>query len=196
MVKKNIKSKLKLLNGRLQCEMWFGTLRIVASPEHSPPFKVDAMAFEEDTWLVMSADPKVCEPEKHPIRLMTDLIEAQPEPVGSVLVKGKNPLRFLAIVHDLNLDPTWREKWIESALEKIFYKAEQLGLKAIGLQLLGTLHGRLDKKRFIDLLGHAIFQASLKHLKRLWLIAPIGANNLLIKKLKSILNEKHGNIKS
>jgi hypothetical protein len=60
------------------------------------------MVFEEDTWLVMSAAPTVCEPEIHPIRLMTDAINAKPEPVGSVMVQNGDPLRFLA--KEINTD--------------------------------------------------------------------------------------------
>ena len=118
--KANIRSNLKLIRGGLHCEMSFGSVRIVAAPEDNPPFSIDAMVYEEDTWLIMSADTKVCEPEEHPIRLMRDLMNARPEPVGRVLVKGKNPLRFLAVVHDVDQDPTWKEEWVEKALVNIF----------------------------------------------------------------------------
>lgn len=173
-------SKLRLIPGGLQCQTVFGSIRITATPEESPPFKADAIAFEEDTWLVMSADPKVADPPEHPIRLMTGLIEARPEPVGSVLVKGKNPLRFLAIVHDVNQDPTWQEEWIESALKEIFRESEHRKLQAIGLPLLGTLHGKLEKKRFIAMLARILRQLSFKHLKQLWLIVPVPHNAEII----------------
>ncbi len=94
--REDIRSRLTVIRGGVQCELAFGPVRIVAAPENRPPFDVDAIAYEEDTWLIMSADPKICQPEEHPIRLMTDLINAQPETVGSVRVQGRNPLRFLA----------------------------------------------------------------------------------------------------
>ena len=87
-----ISAPLRLIDGGLHRETSFGHLRIVAAPENAAPFEVEAIAFEEDTWLVMSADPKICEPQEHPIRLMTDLIETQPEPVGSVLIQDSQPL--------------------------------------------------------------------------------------------------------
>jgi hypothetical protein len=69
---------------------------------------------------MMSASPTVCEPDIHPIRLMTDVINAEPEPIGSVVVRKGNPLRFLAIVHDVNQEPTWREEWVVIAFIKGF----------------------------------------------------------------------------
>lgn len=185
--KANPRSNLKMIRGGLQCEMIFGPVRIIAAPENKPPFEVDAVAYEEDTWLIMSADPKVCEPEEHPIRLMTDLMNCRPEPVGSVRVKGKNPLRFLAVVHDVDQDPTWKEEWVEKALVNIFQEAEQRRLGAIGLPMLGTRHGKLEYNRFAELLGKALTQSILKHLRRLWLMAPIDKNRKIIRVLKTVL---------
>jgi hypothetical protein len=178
-------SNFRLIQGGLQSQTVFAFINVVAAPEESPPFEVDAVAFEEDTWLVMSADPKIADPPEHPIRLMTGLIKARPEPVGSVLVRGKNPLRFLAIVHDVNQDPTWQEEWIESALKEIFKESEQRQLRAIGLPLLGTLHGRLKKRRFILLLSRVLQQTPFKHLKYLWLMVPTPQNSDIINLLES-----------
>jgi hypothetical protein len=161
-----------MIPGGLQSQTVFASIRIIAAPEESPPFEIDAIAFEEDTWLVMSADPKIVDPPEHPIRLMTDLIETKPEPVGSVVVRGRKPLRFLAIVHDVDQDPTWREEWVEAALKAIFKESEHRNLQAIGLPLLGTLHGRMEKRRFILLLSRVLKQTLLKHLKHLWLMVP------------------------
>jgi len=171
--------------------MTFGPVRIVAAPENKPPFNVDAIAYEEDTWLIMSADPKICQPEEHPVRLMTDLINAQPETVGSVRVQGGNPLRFLAVVHDVNQEPTWKVEWIEKALANIFREAERRKLKAVAVPMLGSRHGRLDPKDFTALLGRSLKQRSFAHLKRLWLIAPSGsgASREILGSLKTILDE-------
>jgi hypothetical protein len=72
----------ELIQGGLHRETACGPVRIIAAPEGAPPMQVNAMVFEEDTWLVMSASPAVCEPDIHPIRLMTDVIDAEPEPAG------------------------------------------------------------------------------------------------------------------
>jgi len=48
---------LQIIPGTYPLEISFGTIHIVAAPKDRPPFKADAMAFEEDTFLVMSAEP-------------------------------------------------------------------------------------------------------------------------------------------
>jgi len=184
------RQKFRLIQGGLQCQTVFASLNVIAAPETSPPFKVDAIAYEEDTWLMMSAEPEIADPPEHPIRLMTDLIEAQPRAAGNVVVRGKNPLQFLAIVHDVNQDPTWREQWVEACLEKIFNESEQRMLQAIGLPLLGTKHGRLEMKRFIFLLRHVLKRIAFKHLKHLWLVSPTPENTYIINWLESEKEEE------
>jgi hypothetical protein len=185
----DIRSKLQLIQGGLRCDMSFGSIRIVAAPERSPPFEVDAVILEEDTWLIMSAEPKMGEPEEHPIRLMTELLEAQPKPVGSLIVQGKNPpLHFMAIVHDVNQDPTWREEWVASALKEVFREAERRKLEAVSLPLLATVHGKLVPQRFVELLSRTLLQTPITHLRRLWLIAPLTINAEIIDLLQKRLN--------
>ncbi|MCK7466684.1 MAG: hypothetical protein MZU91_00090 [Desulfosudis oleivorans] len=46
---------------------------------------------------------------------MSDLIETQPRLPGTVLVQGTSPVRLLAIIHDFNEDPSWKEDWIKEA---------------------------------------------------------------------------------
>lgn len=180
---------LRLIRGGLRFEMSMGSLRIVAAPEDVPPFDVDAVAAEEDTFLVLSAEPVVREPSVHPMRLWTKVIEAQPETPGSVLVRGKSPLSLLAIVHDLNLEPSWREEWIASALDGIFQEAENRKLRSIALPLLGTKHGSVEKERFVLLLRCALKRASRSYLKRLWLVIPAGTSCKILEGIESELQK-------
>lgn len=177
----NKKPKLRLIQGGYPRKMSLGSVRIVAAPEDRPPFQVDAVAFEEDTLLVLSADPQVRDPYKHLMQVMTQVIETRPETPGSVLVKGKSPLHLLAIVHDLNQEPSWREEWIASALDGIFREAESRKLRSIALPFLGTLHGSLEKQRFVVLLRGVLERISANHLKRLWLIVPAGTSSKTLK---------------
>ncbi len=182
-----LRKKLKIIPGGLHRKLSYQSVHIVAAPENSVPFRVDALVFEEDTWLVLSANPTRCDPLEHPIRLMTDMIEAQPEPVGSVLVKDGQPLRFLAIVHDVNQEPTWKEAWIESALKSVFQLAEERKISAIGLPLLGTLHGRLKKSRFAVMLARVLKLTTFTYLNKIWLIVPPKTNSEVIAALKAEL---------
>jgi len=158
----------------------FGAVTIVAAPKDVPPFMVDAVAAEEDTFLALSAEPKACENNEHPIRMMTKVIELRPEPPGKILVKGKDPLQFLAIVHDLNQEPSWKEEWVSNALEGILREAERRRISSLALPMLGTRYGSLESKCFLMLLRNALERNPPKNLKRIWLIIPqVGSLRIL-----------------
>jgi hypothetical protein len=178
------KTSLKLIRGGLECATSFGSVRIVAASEQAPPFTVDAVALEEDTFLIMSAKREVRDPKHDLMRIMTRLIETRPKEPGSVLVKGRRPFKFLAIVHDVNQDPTLREEWVESALEGILQETETRKLRSVALPLIGTLHGPLEQERFIELLSRAFKRTSLSQLKRLWLMVRPGTARHIIEMLE------------
>jgi hypothetical protein len=177
--------ELRIIPGTYPREISRGPVSIVAAPKQSPPFPVDGVAFEEDTFLVLSADPVVRAPKESLMHVMTKVIETRPQTPGSVLVKGKRPLRLLAIVHDFNQDPSWREEWIASALDTILAEAETRRLKSIALPFLGTLHGSLEKQRFVGLLRDALERNPASHLERLWLVVPRGTSSKILDILES-----------
>ena len=175
---------LQLIRGNYPFHISLGSIDIVAAPKDSPPFSIDAVAVEEDTFLVLSADPKVRDPHMDLVRIMTNVINTRPEKPGTVLVRGKHPLLLLAIVHDFNQEPSWKEKWIVSALNEIFRVTESRGLTSIAIPLLGTLHGSLKKQRFIVLLSRTLKRVSVSHLKRIWLIVTPGTSRKIFKKFQ------------
>ncbi len=187
--KRHRPENFELIQGGLHQTASLGPVRIVAAPEGARPFRVNAMVFEEDTWMMMSASPTVCQPDIHPIRLMTDVINAEPEPIGSVVVRKGNPLRFLAIVHDVNQDPTWREEWVAIALKQVFREGEKRKTSSMSLPLLGTIHGRLDKLRFVALLAEVLNHIVFNHLKQLWLIVPPQTGQDIIRVLEAEITE-------
>jgi len=147
------KPKLELIKGGLSCKTSLGGIEIVAASKEAPPFKADAFVFEEDTFLVMSADTTVREPKASMVRIMSNLMETKPAVPGSVLVRGQKPFRFLAIVHDFSEEPSLKEEWVTSALDAIFRKSEDLQFHSIAIPLLGVHYGFLRAERFIELLG-------------------------------------------
>ncbi len=132
---------------------------------------VEAIVAEEDTFLVLSADPKPRETHERPERLLAHAREIEPVAPGTVLVREGSPRRFLAIVHDLNEEPSWKEEWVEDTLREILRKAEELGLESIALPMLGTIHGSLEPRRFAELLKKTLQDTSLTHLTTIWLMA-------------------------
>jgi len=179
--------RLQLIQGGLNETVLYGFLKIVPAPESNKPFQIDARVFEEDTWLTISADPKIKPAEEHPLRLMQNMLSARPEPVGSVLVQGMNPMRFLAVVHDVDAEPTWNEEWVSMALKAVFFEAEKQKVHSLGLPLLGTEHGKLEKNRFIEILSLVLQQTSFSFLQRLWLIVPEHTKSQMIAMLKKAL---------
>jgi hypothetical protein len=189
--KKGRRSPLRLVRGGRLCETRVGKLRIVAAPKDSPPFPVDAFVFEEDTFLVVSADPAPRDPKVPMVRIMTRLIETQPRVPGTVLLQGQSPLRLLAIIHDFNQEPSWREEWIEAALGNVFQQVQRLGVRSLSLPLLGTVYGSLDKRRFIELFVRALHRAAPGRLRSLWLMVPEGEAREAIKTLKTQIEREN-----
>lgn len=151
-----------------------GAVRVQVASRDRPPFEVDAVAIEDDTYSVLSSDPEFREPTEHPIRIWTAVHEMEPAETGSVSVKPGEPVKLLAVVHDLSADPTWKEEWVARALDEVFRCAEELGTRHLGLEALGAMHGRLPLERFLELLGDTLERHAASVPDRLWLIAPKG----------------------
>ena len=161
----------RLIDGLLhRSEQMHGVL-VVRSPEHRPPFGISAMVAEEDTCLVLSAPTDIIVPPEHPIRVMTEVHAASPLSPGTVVVRSGSPLRFLAVVHDLDEDPTCSEAWVAAALDGVLDETEARGLQAIGLPMIGTLHGTLSPEHFVALLSNSLRRCSPNVLRRIWLVS-------------------------
>ena len=179
---------LRVISGAHHFDMAPGPCHMIAAPGEAPPFSVDGVVMEEDTFLVLSA-PKTVRPGREPlIRIMTRVIETCPREPGTVIVRGKEPLQLLAIIHDLNQDPTWKETWISHALCGVFKIAEEQRLHSIAIPMLGTVHGTLDGQKFMMLLGSALKGMDPVELKRIWLIIPSGTGLQTLEGLKNALN--------
>jgi hypothetical protein len=94
---------------------------------------------------------------------------------------------LLAIIHDLNQEPSWKEEWVASALDGIFQEAESCKIRSLALPLLGTLHGSLERQRFLALLQDALERRSPRHLTRLWLVVPAGTSSEILAMLEAEL---------
>lgn len=192
-VKKD-RPRLTLVRGGRISETRVGKMRVAAAPKDAPPFPVEAIVFEEDTFLVMSADPTPSDPKVPMVRIMTGLIETQPRVPGTLVIKGRSPLRMLAIIHDFNQDPSWKEEWIESALRKVFEATESMGLQSLALPLLGTVYGSLEKGRFIEFLVKALRGAGGNPLSFLWLVVPAGESSEAIRDLRAEIERQNSDL--
>ena len=175
--------------------MSLGGCRLVAAPKEKPPFKVDAMVAEEDTFLVLSADPVIKEPRQSLETMIEQANEIKPEVPGSVLVRRRQnkPLEFLAIIHDFDLEPSWKEEWISGALDQVLREVSVRNVRSIALPLLGTIHGTLSVERAASLLESALRRGSPAGLERLWLILPSGTGLKDLENIESNLKANDTN---
>jgi hypothetical protein len=145
------------------------SFRIMAGAVGQPPFPVEAVVAEEDTYLVLSAETVVRVPREHPLRILHAVHQAKPVAPGAVVVQPGSPLRLLAAVHDLSAELICQEAWIVAALTAIIAEVDTRRICALGMPLLGTVHGRIERQRALTMLAEALHPVpgSLKHL---WLI--------------------------
>jgi hypothetical protein len=180
-----MRAKLSLISDEFGRAGRLGPVHVVVAPEDAPPFPVDAIAVEEDTHLLLSSDGVVDEPDEDFDELIAAAGEAPTITPGSVLVRKGDPLRFLAIVHDIDCEPTWQEEWIASAINGVIEEAEWRRLEAVAVPLIGTRHGNVETRRVALWLGRCLSRTASRFLKRVWVIAPAGSEAELMWALRS-----------
>lgn len=153
-------------------------MRVIAAPaEHAPDFTIDAVVIEDDTCHVLGSERVARVTLEPPRRLLARAAAAQPAEPGSVVVRPGTPLRFHAVVHDLELEPSWREAWVEAALDAVFREVELRSLRTVSLPALGSLHGELRLERFTQLLAATLDRLTPKTLDAIWLVTPAGRSS-------------------
>jgi hypothetical protein len=145
-----------------------------ATPSDRQPFPIEAMAVEDDSYLVLGAAPTISKPAEHPLQLLHRAASIEPVMPGTVVVRDGPPLRLLAVVHHLERRPTWSEGWILEALDQVLELVRARRVRSVGLQPLGTVHGRLPLARFMGLLEHRLTRARPTALRYLWIAVPPG----------------------
>jgi pimeloyl-ACP methyl ester carboxylesterase len=163
---------------------------ITVAPDTTPPFAVEATVAEEDTALVLSVAPRMDEPRESIDELAREIAAAPTATPGGIIIGGGSPLRLLAIIHDLDQDPSWRDAWIASALAGVFRETEQRGLASIALPLLGTLHGSCQATDFLRLFCDALDDFRPARLIRLWLMTPPGTENAVARMLQAEIADR------
>lgn len=173
--------RLQLISDDYGRALVFGGVRIAAAPENRAPFPVAAVALEEDTNLLMSARAEIRAPVESFGKLVDDMVAFDPVEPGTVVVQGDSPVRLLAVVHDIEQDPTWNEAWIERALQGLLEETERRKLGSLCLPVLGSLHGNMPTARFAELLRRALEQHPPKRLRRIWALLPEGDADVLLR---------------
>lgn len=131
------------------------------------PFRPDAVVREEDTFLVLSAGRRVEPPEEPTGVLRHRLDDWEALEPGSVAVRRGPPVELLAVVHDLDREPTWRAPWVAAALEEVVARCARRGVRHLALPVLGAVHGDLGPFRFLRLLRGAVASGATGALERI-----------------------------
>jgi hypothetical protein len=172
--------KLRFVRNGRHSAITIGSIQVFVGPENMAPYPVEAWVSEEDTYLVLSADTEVFESNQEVEPIMAQLLATSPATPGSVIIKNGYPLRMLAIIHDLNQEPSWKEEWVVNALDRILRETESRRIRSLALPLLGNMHGSLGRPRFLALLREALERRSPKDLQRLWLVVPPGTTSEIL----------------
>ena len=146
--------------------------KLVFSAPGEPPFSIDALVEEEDSYLSLSAEPFLEMPAEHPLRVMTAAREAEEIEPGTVVVRQGDPLKLLAVIHRLNVSPTLQEAWVVRAIENLCVEVERRQIRALGTPLLGTVHGTMSPPRSFELLGPLLAEET--GLQRIWIVRSSG----------------------
>lgn len=171
----NCRSRLRVIPCEECRSQRIGKTRILVSPKSALPLQVQAVVEEEDTHLVLSADNVVRARSESLEHLTRQMVEDPPRGGGAVVVRASasgRPLRFLAVVHDLDQEPSCREEWVAEALYNVFEAAEKRRVETLALPVLGSVHGRIQPGAFLQLMVKALDDRVPDSLRRLFLLVP------------------------
>lgn len=153
------------------------------------PFEPDAVVREQDTWLVLGGDAVVTAPDADTPELLERAAEFEPLEPGSVVARGGDPVELLAVVHDLDRDPTWRVAWVEAALAEVMRELHARGASGVALPVLGGVHGDLHPIRFRRLLQDAVESSPPWALQRICLQVPRGVDPRTVRDVRRLWGE-------
>jgi len=134
------------------------------------PNDVGGVVIEQDTGLVLNTDDEIRYP-RDSIETLTKNMLRRGEPAqGTVLELGTSPPQLLAIVHNLDNEPSWTEEIVKETITNLFKIAKRREFHSIAMPLLGTVHGDLAEERAQDLLEEAVSETRVPKLRKIWIL--------------------------
>jgi len=174
---------LRVIPGGRREAVRVGTVEVRAGPPSRPPFPVDAVVLEDDTWRVLGAGSRPKAPTDAPLRIHTGALDAHPLDLGTVRVGRGTPARIHAIVHDLDAEVTLRRASVVTALHGVLEIARERGFSRLAMPLLGTVHGDLPEAEAVRLLREALEDARPGFPARVWLVVRPGSEARILEDL-------------
>lgn len=142
---------------------------MIIEPHDQAACDPHAIVREEDVQLILTAAATPAPPTQSLAELERAALNAPCRSPGSVVVRAGRPMLLLAVIHDLDDEPSWREEWILSATAAALRAARWRGLMHLSMPLLGTVHGRLDPWRAAELLVRALHEEPSGRPETLWI---------------------------
>ena len=168
MSKDNIQLAWDIKNSRIN----LNDVNVIVIPEKLAPVNVAAIVEEQDIALVLSMPSKLSVTDDKPCWYLANKLESQDtlQP-GSVIIRDGKTIKIMAIIHDLDQDPTYKPEWISKALDNIFSISNSYGIRTMQLPILGAQYGRFKLGEFLLLLVNKIniYEGPLEEI---WLIIP------------------------
>ena len=130
---------------------------------------VDAVVEEQDTNLILGKSPVILDTIESFPAMVKKMEQQTCEKVGNVLVKQSIPIRFIAIVYDVEHTPIGKKAWIEEAIRNILAQCEKHRIKTLAMPLLGTSYGKLEEENIIQLLQDSLIQNRQQTLKKIFI---------------------------
>ena len=133
----------------------------------SLPYSAEVMVFEEDTNLILTADREIHYQEEHPIRLMTDIMNARKHRPGSLVVKDKS---WYAVVIDVNAETMCQPLSVSEAYINVFAHLNSKKIVSAGIHLLGLIHGKMPINQAVNLFLGGLNTQNINCLKHIWVV--------------------------
>jgi hypothetical protein len=128
---------------------------------------VDAVVEEQDTNLILGKSPVILDTIESFPSMVNKMEQQTCEKVGNVLVKQSVPIRFIAIVYDVEHTPIGEKIWIEEAILNILAHCDKYRIKTLAMPLLGTSYGKLEEESIIQMLQNSLIQNRRQTLKKI-----------------------------
>lgn len=134
------------------------------------PEDVDGLVIEQDTGLVLNPNDEFRYPRDSIETLTKDMLSRGEPAQGTVLELSTSPPQLLAVVHDLDNEPTWTEEIVKETITSLFKIANRRAFRSIAMPLLGTIHGDLAEERARDLLEEGLSETKAPRLQTIWIL--------------------------
>jgi hypothetical protein len=158
---------MKLILGGRSKHISCNGVQVTVIDNESLPYSAEVMVFEEDTHLILTADREIHYQEEHPIRLMTDIMNARKNRLGSLVVNDRS---WYAVVIDVNAETMCQPQSVSEAYINVFAHLNSKKIVSAGMHLLGLIHGKMVINQAVNLFLGGLHTQNINCLRHIWVV--------------------------